>query len=112
MPDTVALAKQLHAHGLSYRKIAAELAARTPDGQREAACGVRNTEDAWGGRALKDVLLVILGGLITVAAENSRRADLPSGDPAAPIAGVRYKSLLGRSHDGKEYQSFGVNSAC
>jgi hypothetical protein len=27
-PDTVALAKQLHADGLSYRKIAAELAAR------------------------------------------------------------------------------------
>ena len=28
MPETVALAKQLHADGLSYRKIAAELAAR------------------------------------------------------------------------------------
>ena len=27
-PDTVALAKQLHADGLSYRKIAAELASR------------------------------------------------------------------------------------
>jgi hypothetical protein len=32
-PDTVALAKQLHADGLSYRKIAAELAAR---GQAES----------------------------------------------------------------------------
>jgi hypothetical protein len=28
MPETVALAKQLHAGGLSYRKIAVELAAR------------------------------------------------------------------------------------
>jgi hypothetical protein len=28
MPETVTLAKQLHAEGLSYRKIAAELAAR------------------------------------------------------------------------------------
>ena len=48
MPETVALAKQLQAGGLSYRKIAAELAARgSSDGQREAARGVCDTEDAW-----------------------------------------------------------------
>ena len=40
--------KQLQADGLSYRKIAAKLAARGhPDRQRQDACGVCNTEDAW-----------------------------------------------------------------
>ena len=48
-PDTVALAKQLHAHGLSYRKIAAELAARghvTGSGKPHAASAVQKTVHA------------------------------------------------------------------
>jgi hypothetical protein len=41
MPDTVALAKQLHTDELSFRKIAAELAARGRlTGSGKAACGV------------------------------------------------------------------------
>jgi DNA invertase Pin-like site-specific DNA recombinase len=43
-PDTVALAKQFHADGLSYRKIAAELAARghvTGSGKPHAASAVQ-----------------------------------------------------------------------
>ena len=45
-------------------------------------------------------LLKILVALICLAAILQRL--LPAFD----------KSLLGRSHDGKEYQSFGVNNAC
>ncbi|MGO9400239.1 MAG: recombinase family protein [Xanthobacteraceae bacterium] len=44
MPDTVALAKQLQASGLSYRKIAAELAARghlTGSGKQHVASAVQ-----------------------------------------------------------------------
>jgi DNA invertase Pin-like site-specific DNA recombinase len=43
-PDTVALAKQLHADGLSYRKIAAELASRghrTGSGKAHVASAVQ-----------------------------------------------------------------------
>ena len=47
MPWTVTLAKEIHAEGLSYRKIAAEMAARASNGQRETSCGVGCTEDAW-----------------------------------------------------------------
>jgi DNA invertase Pin-like site-specific DNA recombinase len=44
MPETVALAKQLHAGGLSYRKISAELAARghvTGSGKPHAASAIQ-----------------------------------------------------------------------
>jgi DNA invertase Pin-like site-specific DNA recombinase len=43
-PDTVALAKELHANGLSYRKIAAELASRghvTASGRPHVASAIQ-----------------------------------------------------------------------
>jgi hypothetical protein len=46
-PDTVGLAKELHANRLSYRKIAAELAARGPsDWRGQTACSIGNSENA------------------------------------------------------------------
>ena len=47
MPETVTLAKQLHAEGLSYRKIGAELAARGHlDWRGQTACSIGNSENA------------------------------------------------------------------
>jgi hypothetical protein len=57
MPETVALAKQLHAVGMSYRKISAALAERghvTGSGKRLTlsitAAQRRNAAKRWGGK--------------------------------------------------------------
>ena len=62
VPDTMAMAKQFQADGLSYRKIAAELAARGHlTGSGNAACGVCGTEDAWPIMALRGRKLTATG---------------------------------------------------
>jgi DNA invertase Pin-like site-specific DNA recombinase len=47
MPETVALAKQLQADDLSYRKIAGVLASRGHLMWKGKPCGVCHAEDAW-----------------------------------------------------------------